>query len=194
MWIFVIFRGSFGHFYALTEFSRHFMCIIPIWTTCTCSNAYKLVENQIFVLGCMLRSHARNGNEFQTPGHRWVPAKQWDAWFLNSSKSETRLKFMKLGMLSWSGTRHAVVNFLSHLGQVWVYASHKPELLTTSLMVSVGNVRPTFGDETISIASYCFQIFFSCQHRTTGVLCDFSGFVWKFLCINWVLNAFMCII
>jgi len=32
----------------------------------------------------MLRSHARNGNEFQTPGHRWLPAKHWDAWFWNS--------------------------------------------------------------------------------------------------------------
>ena len=39
-----------------------------------------------------------------------------------------------------------------------------------------GRERPTFGDETISIASYCFQIFFSCQHRTTGVLCEFLLF------------------
>ena len=62
-----------------------------------------LLKNQICVLGCMLRSHARNGNEFQTPGRRWLPAKHWDAWFLNSSKSKTRLKFMKLRMLSWSG-------------------------------------------------------------------------------------------
>ena len=38
--------------------------------------------------------------------------------------------------------QHVVVNFLSHLGQVWGYASHKPELLTTSMMVSVGNVPP----------------------------------------------------
>ena len=52
--------------------------------------------------------------------------------------------------------QHAVGNFLSHLGQVWVYASHKPELLTTSIMV-FGRERPAFGDETISIASYCFQ-------------------------------------
>ena len=80
-----------------------FMCIIQIWTTCTCSSAYKFVENQIFVLGCMLRSDARNGNEFQIPWHRWLLAKHWDAWFLNSSKSKTRLKFMKLGMLWWSG-------------------------------------------------------------------------------------------
>ena len=54
--------------------------------------------------------------------------------------------------------QHAVVQILSHLGQVWVYASHKPELLTTSMMV-FGRERPTFGDETISIASYCFQFF-----------------------------------
>ena len=54
---------------------------------------------------------------------------------------------------------HAVVQMLSHLGQVWVYASHKPELLTTSMMV-FGREHPTFGDEMISIASYCFQVFF----------------------------------
>ena len=53
--------------------------------------------------------------------------------------------------------QHAVVQILSHLGQVWVYASHKPELLTTSMMV-FGRERPTFGDKTIFIASYCFQI------------------------------------
>ena len=54
--------------------------------------------------------------------------------------------------------QHAVVNFLSHLGHVWVYASHKPELLTTSMMV-FGRERPAFGDETISISSYSFHIF-----------------------------------
>ena len=52
--------------------------------------------------------------------------------------------------------QHAVVQISSHMGQVWVYATHKPELLTTSMMV-FGRERPTFGDETISIASYCFQ-------------------------------------
>ena len=82
------------------------------------------------------------------------------------------MKFMKLGMLSWSGITHVVVQILSHLGQVWVYASHKPELLTTTMMV-FGRERPTFGDETITIASYCFEVFFSCQHGTTGVLCEF---------------------
>ena len=91
--------------------------------------------------------------------------------------------------------QHAMVQILTHLGQVWVYASHKLELLTKIMMV-FGRERPTFGDETISIASYCFEVFFSCQHRTTGLLCEFlwSVFVWTYLCINWVFNAFMWII
>ena len=83
--------------------------------------------------------------------------------------------------------RHAVVQILSHLGQVWVYASHKPELLTTSMMV-FGRERPTFGDEMVSIASYCFQVFFSHvnieQQECCVNFCDFLGFVWTFLCIN----------
>ena len=54
--------------------------------------------------------------------------------------------------------QHVVVQIFSRLGQVWVYASDKPELLTISMMV-FGRERPTFGDETISIASYCFQFF-----------------------------------
>ena len=92
--------------------------------------------------------------------------------------------------------KHVVVQILSHLEQVWVYASHKPELLTTSMMV-FGRERPTCGDENISIASYCFQFFFSCQHRTTGVLYQFLWFFGvrlDILCISWVVNAFMCII
>ena len=33
-----------------------------------------------------------------------------------------------------------------------------------------GTERATFGEETISVASYCFQKI-ECQHRTTTVLC-----------------------
>ena len=92
--------------------------------------------------------------------------------------------------------QHAMVKNLSHLGQVWVYASHKPELLTTSMMV-FGKERPTLGDETIYIASYCFQKISRVnieQQECCVKFCDFSGFVCTFLCINGVFNAFMCII
>ena len=41
---FGIFRGSFGHFYALIEFLSAFMCTIQILTIGTFSSAYKLVE------------------------------------------------------------------------------------------------------------------------------------------------------
>ena len=82
--------------------------------------------------------------------------------------------------------QHAVVEIFSHLGQVWVYASHKPELLTKSMMV-FGRERPTFGDETISIAYDCFQKNSRVnieQHECCVNFCDFLGFVWTFLCIN----------
>ena len=88
--------------------------------------------------------------------------------------------------------QHGMVKFLSHLGQVWVYASHKPELLTTSMVV-FGRERPTFVDETISIASCCFQIFSRVnieQQECCVNFCDFSGFVCTFLCINKVFNAY----
>ena len=48
----------------------HLMCIIQIWTTSTCSSAPKLVANHMCVLGCISRSHARDGNELQTSGRR----------------------------------------------------------------------------------------------------------------------------
>ena len=80
----------------------------------------------------------------------------------------------------------AVLKILSYLGQDLVYASHKLELLTTSMTV-FGRERPTFGDETISIASYCFQIFSHVnieQQECCVNFCDFPGFVWTFLYIN----------
>ena len=82
--------------------------------------------------------------------------------------------------------QHVVVQILSDLGQVLVYASQKLELLTTSIMV-FGRERPTFGDKMISIAYYCLQKN-SCINIEQKECCvnfwDFSGFVWTFLCIN----------
>jgi hypothetical protein len=66
---FGIIWGSFGHFYTLTEYSRHFMCIIKFELQAHAPVHQNGLKNHICVLGCMLRSHARNGNEFQTPRH-----------------------------------------------------------------------------------------------------------------------------
>ena len=72
--------------------------------------------------------------------------------------------------------QHVVVNFLSHLGQVWGYASHKePD--------GFGRECPSFADKTISIASYCFQKISRVnieQQECCVNFCDFSGFVWTF--------------
>ena len=82
--------------------------------------------------------------------------------------------------------QHAVVKNLSHLGHVWGYASHKPMVLTTSLMVSVGNIPP-LGMKRYPLPLVAFN-FFSCvnleQQECCVIFCDFLGFVWTFLCIN----------
>ena len=76
--------------------------------------------------------------------------------------------------------QQVVVKILSPLGQVWGYASHnKPD--------GFGREGPTFGDETISIASYCFQKISRVnieQQECCDNFWDFLGFVWTFLCIN----------
>ena len=54
--------------------------------------------------------------------------------------------------------QHAVVNFLSNLGQVRGYASHKLELLTTIMMVSVGNVPP-LGTKRYPLPLIAFNFF-----------------------------------
>ena len=117
MWFFVIFWGSFGHFYALTEFSMHLCAYFKFELHAHAPVHINWWKNQICVLGCMLRSHARNGNEFQTPGH--LPAKCWDAWFLNSSKSKTHMKIMKLGMDVMSWYYHVVVKKWPNRNRFW---------------------------------------------------------------------------
>ena len=143
----------------------------------------------------MLRSHARNGNEFQTPGHRWLPAKHWHAWFLNSSKSKTRLKFMKLGMLSWSGISMPWYKFCLIWGRFGYILLTNRSFSQQAWWFSIGNVPP-LGTKRYPLPLIAF-IFFSCEHITTGVLCEFLWFFGvrlDILCINWVFNAFMCII
>ena len=160
------------------------MCVIQIRTTCTCSSAYKLVEKKkICVLGCMLRSHARNGNEFQTPGHRWLPAKHWDAWFLNSSKSKTRLKFRKLGMLSWSSINMPWYKFCPIWGRFGYMLLRNRSFSQQAWWFSVGNVPPLGMKRYPSplIASKSFSRVNIEQQECCVNFCDFSGFLWTFI-------------
>ena len=125
----------------------------------------------------------------------WLSSKCWGTCFCNSTKSKTRLKFMKLGMLSWSGINIRGKNFVPFGVGLGICFSQTRAVHNKH--DGFGRERPTFGDETISIASHCFQIFSRVnieQQECCVNFCDFSGFVWTFLCINWVFNAFMCII
>ena len=115
-----------------------------------------------------------------------IAGKTLSTLFLNSSKSKSRQKFMKLGMLSWSGINMPWYKFCP----IWGRFGYM--LLKTSMMV-FGRERPTFGGETISIASYCFQFFSSVnieQQECCVQFWNFSRFVWTFLYINWVFQAF----
>ena len=92
--------------------------------------------------------------------------------------------------------QHDMVQILCNLGQVWVYASHKPELLTTSMLV-FGREGPTFGDEMISIASYCFQFFSHVnieQHECCVNFVIFWGSFGHLYALTEFLMLFMCMI
>ena len=80
-----------------------FMCIIQIWTTCTCSSAYKFVENSKFFPWLHAYIPCKKYEWMSNTLPSSLSSKHWDTWFLNSSKSKTRLKFMNLDTLAWNG-------------------------------------------------------------------------------------------
>ena len=121
--------------------------------------------------------------------------KHRDTWFLNSSNP--KLVWNSWNLACYHGAASTCcgkffVPFGAGLGICFsqTRASHNnPD--------GFGRECPTFGDETISIASYCFQKISRVnieQQECCVNFWDFLGFVWTFLCINWVFNAFMCII
>ena len=65
-----IIQGSFGHFIQQTSFLSISRAQFKIKLHAHALVHTNWLKNQICVLECMLRSHARNGNEFQTPEHR----------------------------------------------------------------------------------------------------------------------------
>ena len=150
------------------------------------------LKNQICVLWCILRTHARNGNEFQTPGHRWLPAKHWDAWFFN-------LVNPKLVWNSWNlACYHGVAstcrgtNFVPFGAGLGICFSQTGASHNKHDGFRWGTSH-LWGRNDI----HCLLLLsknFSCQQRTSGVLCDFSGFVWTFYALTDFSMHFMCII
>ena len=154
MLFFVIVWGSFGHFYALSEFSMHLYAQFKFEQHAHAPVHINWLKNQIIVPRCMLRSHARYGNECQAPCHRhsaanieipgfWIlvnPNLMWNSWNLacyHGADSTCHGKFFvpfRAGLgISFSQTR----------------ASHNKR-------DGFGRERATFVDETLSVASYCF--------------------------------------
>ena len=121
--------------------------------------------------------------------------KHWDSWFLNSSN-------LKLLQNSWNLTcYHGAASTCR--GKFFVPFGAGLGISFSQTRASHNKYdgfdweRPTFGDETISIASYYFQKNSRVnieQQECCVNFWDFGGFVWTFLCINWVFNALMCII
>ena len=115
----------------------------------------------------MLRSHARNENEFQTPWHRWLPAKHWDASFLNSSKSKTHMKFMKLGILSWSGINMPGYKFYPIWGRFGYMLLTNRSFSQQAWWISVGNVPPLgTNDIHCLLLLWCFFLVSTWKYRS----------------------------
>ena len=64
---------------------------------------------------------------------------------------------MKLGMLSWSGINMLWYNFCPNWGILGL--SFSQTTASHNKRDGFGREYATFGDETISVASYCFQEF-----------------------------------
>ena len=126
-------------------------------------------------LGEFLGPMQEIGMKFQTLGHYWLPTKHWDARFLNSSKPKTRLKFMKLGMLSWSGINMSWYKFCPIWGRFGYMLLTNRSFSQQAWWFSVGNVPPS-GTKRYPLPLISFKFFFSCHHRTTGVSSEFLWF------------------
>ena len=92
--------------------------------------------------------------------------------------------------------QHAVVKILSHLGQVWVEASQEPELLTTSVMVSVGNLPP-LGTKRYPLPLIALKNFLLSTNNNKSVVLSsgiFQGLFGHFSTLTRFSRHFMCII
>ena len=141
----------------------------------------------------MLRSHARYGHEFQTPGHRWLPAKYWDAWFLNSSKSKTRLKSMKLGMRSWSGINMPWYKFCPIWGRYGYMLLTNWSFSQQAWWFSLGNVPP-LGMKRYPLPLISFNFFSRVNIEQQECCVNFCDLFGHFYALTEFSMHFMCII
>ena len=145
------------------------------------------LKNQIFVLGCTLRSHARNGNECQTPCHHHSAANIEIPSFL--ILVNPKLVWNSWNLACYHGAASTCIsNFFVPFGAclgICLSQTRAPH----NKHDGFGRERPTFGDEMISTAFYSFQKNSRVnieQHECCVNFWYFWGFAWTFLYINWV--------
>ena len=103
---------------------------------------------------------------------------------------------MKLGMLSWSSINMRPYIFCPIWGRFWYMLLTNWSFSQQAWWFSAGNVPP-LGTKQYPLPRIAFKFFSRVnieQQECCVIFCDLLGFVWTFLCINWVFNAFMCII
>ena len=128
------------------------MCIIQIWTTCTCSSAYKLVE--------------------RAP---WIACKTLRCLVLYSSKSKTCLKFMKLGMLSWSVINMSLYKFCPIWRRFGYMLLTNRSFWQQAWWFLVGNVPP-LGTKQYPLPLIAFKIFLVSTKNIWSVVSIFGIF------------------
>ena len=132
------------------------------------------LQNQMFVLGCKLRSHARNENECQTPWHyRWAANIKIHALNILVNR---KLVWNSWNLTWYHGTTATCrgKNIVPFGAGVCIRFLQTRVSITTRLTVSVGYVPP-WRTKRYMLPLLTFKCF-SCQHRTTRVLCQFLGF------------------
>ena len=145
------------------------------------------------VLGWISSSHANNVNEIQTAGHRGSAEKIEKLGFLIPVN---RKHIWKSWNLAWCHDMAPTCydNFFGRIG-----TSFGVSFLQTGASIKKARgserERVSFLCETIYAASPWFYL--QRQHRLYECpikFWNYSGFVWTFLYINWVIGHLMCII
>ena len=96
------FSGFVWTFYALTEFSMHLCAQFKFELHARAPVHINWLKIKSVSLGACLGPMQETGMNSNTQPPS-LGRKHGDTSFLNSSKSKARLKYMKLGMLPWSG-------------------------------------------------------------------------------------------
>ena len=148
------------------------------------------------VLGWISRSHARNGNEIQTSGHRGSAGKIEKLDFLIPVIPKHAWKSWNL---AWCHDMAPTCcgNFFGRIGTSF----------GVSFLQTGASLKKARGSERERVTSVCETTYVHCllppsfftqvdltKYKYSAKFWNYSRFVWSFLYINWVPGHLMCII